>query len=485
MRMIKIGKKAIITVTVLCLGMAACSQKEKETDKPQETHITEGVQEIPGKAGNVENVGNVGNSGNSENRDDAVSVIQKKIILAKADLTGDGEEDTVWAEEGDETGLMKGLYLTLGDESGENSLKVPEYIELLCYTKRSTEIRVSCEQYSLGTTTLSEKPDSGTTGAYLEKTFGAKKDGNEYRIKVNADEFSLIDADNHIGSAFWCRGKLCVEEKEIEVTWTVEYSLGELIVTSVELPLWNIGGTDTGWEIVRKEWSERQKMNRYVGYLDESDCFEAVESKQDFDGDGSIDRIWRDITEKGVSYSIRFGNGEELLISDEIIGDRIECFLWKMSEEKSVFWFEDAGSETGGVYTILYLFEQTEAGLKPMELPEGTDLKAEEVSDREICLTWKGENKIVEIIFSLDSVGLFLNFTTEEWLEEYTSEEDGGRVFRINGYDGCYTTEGSAPGRKAIRWEISIGDKWGGIPLFWITEYIDGEWKIMDVGINR
>ncbi len=481
------GKIVIVAVMVLGLGLAACSQKEKEADKhlEPETQITEAVQGNTGEAGNVGVVENVGNGENTGNGENGESEKQGKTVLAKADLTGDGAEDTVWVEEADETGLMRGLYLTWQDESEEKSLKVPEYIEICCYTKRSTEIKVSCEQFSLGTTTLEKKPVSGTTGAYLENTFGARNDGNEYRITVNADEFSLIDADNHNGAAFGCRGKLCVEEKEVEVVWTVEYSLGQFLITSVELPLWNISGTDTGWENARAEWPERQKRKRYIGYLDESDCFKEVNSKQDFDGDGSVDRIWRDITENGESYSIRFGNGEEFLITDNIIGESISCNLLKLSEDKSAFLFEDSGSGTGGIYTQSYLFEQTESGLKPMELPEGPALKTEAVSEREICVAWEGDNKIATYYFSLDSVGIFLNYSTEEWLEEYTSEEEGARILKLNGYDSCSITEGSVPEREAVRWKLNLGDKWGGIPFFWVTEYIDGTWCITDVGINR
>ncbi len=472
MKLKKYGKKMIVPVFILCVALAACSQREKEADKQQEAQTTEAVQE---NSENAENAGTVGPAGSS---DAAGSETQGMIPVAKADFNGDGAEDSVYVKKIGESGMTKGLYVNLQGESEDLFFEVPEKITISCYQESKTEFEIVCGNLSLGTTTLAEEPAYGVLGKYMEKTLGMKKDGDRYDIEVNRDDFSLIDADNHNGSAFLCKGSLTVEEKLLDVVWTLEYSLGKWMLTSVELPLWNITGTTTGWETTRAEWSEMVKRNLYIGYLDESDSFQEVNSKQDFDGDGTIDRIWRDLSD-GESYTVHFGNGEKFLITDDFNGSHIECEVWPMTEDKTAFWFLEAGMSTGGDWAKLHLFEQTEAGLVRMELPEGPTLRAEAATEREIAFYWKEQEPVGTL--SLDSVDYFVGLTTEEWLDEYTSKENGAYIFRLTGYNTCSMMDGSVDERKAIRWNAYIGDKWGCVTFSWVTEYIDEAWETTDV----
>ncbi len=462
MRLQKYRKRMFIGTVVCCLALAACASGEQEVNKPQNTEVNrqEEVPEPTGTAGDKEGVEPVW------------------IPVAKIDLTGDGVDESVFAGEVMESGEYKGLYATGQSESGEVALVVPEKITILCHQESKTEFDISCSNISLGRTTLAEEPAYGVLGKYLEKTLGMKKSGDLYEIDVNCDTYSIIEAENHKGSAFLFKGTLPVEEKLLEVSWTLEYSLDKWMVTSVELPLWNITGTNTGWETTRGEWLEMVKRNRYMGYLDESADFQDVNSKQDFDGDGTLDRIWRDLSD-GESYSIHFGNGEELLITDDFNGTHIDCVVWPMTEDKTAFWFREGGMSTGGDWCKLYLFEQTEDGLIPMELPVGPDLRAEAASEREIAFYWKEQETVGTL--NLDSVSCFAEDSTEEWLEQHTEEENGTHIFRLYGYDTCSMTEGSVPERGAIRWNAYSGDKWGKATFSWVTEYVDEAWEITDV----
>lgn len=489
MRVRNCKKKAIVAAMVLCLGLAACSPKEKEADKKQEqeVQITEAVQEQGGTTEKSETAGNVmsgepvGSTDAAESDVtgfDAVDTgIQGMQLIAKGDFNGDGTEDSLCTKKIGEAGLTKGLYVNLQTESGELSSEVPETITISCFQESKTEFEIACGKLSLGTTTLAEEPAYGVLGKYLEKTLGMKKDGDRYDIEVTRDDVSVIEADNHNGAALLFNGTLTVEEKLLEVAWTLEYSPGNgtWMFTSVELPLWNITGTTAGWETTRAEWSEMVKRNLYRGYLDESACYQDVNSKQDFDGDGTLDRIWRDLSD-GESYFVHFGNGEKLLIADDFNGIHIECEILSMSEDKTAFWFKEAGMSTGGDWAKLRLYERTEAGLVPMELPEGPTLRAEAVTEREIAFYWKEQEPVGT--FSLDSVECFAGLTMEEWLEDYTEEENGAYIFRLNEYDTCSLTEGSVPERGAIEWKLYVGDKWGCVTFAWITEYVDDTWQV-------
>lgn len=465
----KYRKRMFMGAVALCLALAACASEEQEVNKSQDTKVQssetlqETIPELTGTAGKEEEGEPVW------------------IPVAKADLTGDGVEDSVFAGEVSESGEYKGIYATVQSQSGDVSLEVPEKITILCHQESKTEFDISCSNISLGRTTLAEEPAYGVLGKYLEKTLGMKKSGDLYEIDVNCDIFSLIEAENHKGSAFLCKGILPVEETLLNVSWTLEYSLDQWMITSVELPLWNITGTNTGWETTRGEWSEMVKRNRYRGYLDESPSFQDVNSMQDFDGDGTLDRIWRDLSD-GESYSIHFGNGEELLITDDFNGTYIECEVWQIAKDKAVFWFRECGMSTGGDWCKLYLYEQTEAGLVPMELPKGPDLKAEAVSEREIAF-YRREQEQVGIL-NLDSVMCFAEDSTEEWLSRYTEEENGSYSFLLDEYVTCFMTEGSVPERGAIQWNDYLGDKWEKATFSWVTEYNDGAWVITDVSIN-
>lgn len=462
MKLKKYRKKMMLLSFFFCAAMVACSKGEKKTDTQQNTEqtITEAVTKLTGNAVKEEP--------------------KVPVLLAKTDMTGDGIDDSVCVKELDEAGRMKGLYVTWQNDSGELSLEVPEYITITCSTESTTEFRISCDNLSLGTTRLAEEPAYGTLGPYLEKTIGMKKYGNLYKIDVYCDEVSLTEAENHNGTAFLFKGKIDMEEQELDVTWTLEYSLGEWLVTSVELPLWNISGTTTGWETARAKWSEMVKRNRYVGYLDEAAYYQDIKSVQDYDGDGMEDRIWRDLSD-GESYTIRFGNGEECLITDDFNGSYLDCQLLHLTEEKTVAWFREAGMSTGGDWMKLYLFERTEEGLKHMELPVGPALRVEKVSEREIAFYW-GEQEPVGTL-ALDSVSAFADLTTDEWLEQYISKENGESIFRLYGYDKCFMMDGSVPERKAIQWHTDIGDKWGKATFAWVTEYIDGAWQVTDVSL--
>ena len=475
-------RKVITLVFVLCLALSGCSGKEKETDKKQETQITgtapgitgtientgnEGTVGNAGDIGNEGTVGNGGTDGSSGNSETSGDTLQGMTVLARADFDGDGTEDTICAEELDKSGLMENLCLVLNGESGVVSVKVPESITVTCYQESGTEFRISCDGLELGTTTLDEKPAYGALGKYMEKTMGMSKSGDSYKFILSAGEFSLADAECHGGSAVWCRGKFYVEGKEYAASWTQEYSLGEWVLTSMELPIWNVNGPTTGWGLGRGEMLETAKQRRYVGYLDEAPCYQDFHTLEDYDGDGTLDRIWRE--RRGEeSYTIHFGNGKELRIIDNMIGDWFDCHVWKLNEDTGVLWCRESGSSTGGSWMNLHLFKQTEEGLVPMELPEGPTLTVEAVSERAIAFYWNGQNLDS---LCLDEIYSFGALTVEEWLERHTTEQNGVYVLSLHYQNAIEMADGE------ILWESRIGDKFGGITFAWNTRYTDGAWE--------
>lgn len=465
-------RKIITLVVVLCLALSGCSGKEKENDK-QETQITEAAPETTKaveNAGNEEGAGSAGNEGmdgSSGNSEASGDTLQGMTVLAKADFDGDGAEDTICAGKVDQSGLMKELYVVLNGESEEVLVKVPEGITITCYQESGTEFHISCDGLYLGTTTLDEKPAYGVLGEYMEKTMGMSKSGNSYQYILNAGEFSMADAECHGGAAVWCRGTFYVEGKEYAASWTQEYSLGEWVLTSMELPIWNLNGPNTGWGLGRGEMSEKAKERRYVGYLDEAPCYQSFHTLEDYDGDGTLDRIWRE--RRGEeSYTIHFGNGEELRIIYKLIGDWFDCHVLKLNEDTTVLWCQESGSSTGGSWMDLHFYEQTEEGLVPMELPEGPTLTVEKVSERTIAFDWNGQQ--VDSL-CLDEIYSFEALTAEEWLERHTTEENGVHVLALYYQNAIEMADGG------IMWESIIGDKYGGITFAWNTRYTDGAWE--------
>ena len=453
-------RKALMLACVLCLALSGCSGKEKNKKQDNETKLTEAAPEATGdveNAGNAEDAGNAGNAG--------------VTILAKADFDGDGTEDSVCAKAVDQSGMMKDLYVILQSEAGAVSVKVPETVSVTCYQKSGTEFRITCNNLYLGTTTLDEKPAYGTLGPYLEKTMGMTKEGDAYSYTIIGSEFSMVDAECHGGSAIWCRGRFYVEGKEYAASWTQEYSWGKWMLTSMELPMWNVNGPNTGWGLGRGEMTENEKKCRYVGYLDEAGFYGDRDILEDFDGDGTLDRIWKDHTDS-ESYTIHFGNGKKLLITDNIVGDWCDWEVWKANEETTMFLFWEHGTGTGGGWTILHLFMQTEDGLVPMELPEGPTLTAEVVSERQVAL-YRNEEKVAT--FHLDESYNFQNLGAEVWLECYTTEENGAHVLQISSYDEFHIMD------DRIQWRTYMGDRWGAFGLAWDTKYVDGAWEITEV----
>ncbi|MBE5930395.1 MAG: hypothetical protein E7268_04930 [Lachnospiraceae bacterium] len=471
---------ALMLSCVLCLALSGCSGKEKDKMQDTETRLTEAAPEVTGaveNAGNAEDAGNAGTVGNGEadgsgiNTNVTGSELQEMTILAKADFNGDGVDDYICAKEVDKSGLMQDMRMVIKDDSEDISLQVPQTVTITCYQESGTEFTVSCNGLDLGTTTLDEKPAYGTLGHYLETTMGMEKEGNAYRYTISGSEFSLLDAECHGGYAIWCRGKFYVEGKEYAASWTQEYSLGKWVLTSMELPMWNVNGPNTGWGLGKGEMTETEKERCYVGYLDEAFCYRDKDILEDFDGDGTLDRIFRDRSDN-VSYTIHFGNGKELLITDDAIGDWINWYVWQANEETTMFLFQESGSGTGGGWTILHLYMQTEDGLVPMELPEGPTLIAEVVSERQIAL-YRNEEKVAT--FHLDEGYTFRDLSVEEWLEWYTTEESGAHVLQISSYDEFHIMD------DRIQWRTHMGDRWGAFCLAWDTKYVDGAWEIIDV----
>ena len=468
MNLKKTKRNFLVFAVALCVVLTGCSAKEKKSDhtKDNEIQITEAVQ------GNSERTENQGNDetdeivGNGENPGTAGTT-----TLVNADFNGDGVEDSLCAREIDKSGMMKDLHLVLKDESGETTVQVPQTVTITCYQESGTEFRISCDGLFLGNTTLDEKPAYGTLGHYLETTMGMEKEGNAYSYTISGSEFSMLDAECHGGAAIWCRGKLYVEGKEFAATWTQEYSLGKWVLTSMELPIWNVNGTNTGWGLGKGEMTETEKKGRYVGFLDEAFCYRDKDTLEDFDGDGTLDRIFRDRSDN-VSYTIHFGNGKELLITDDAIGDWINWYVWQANEETTMFLFQESGSGTGGGWTILHLYMQTDEGLVPMELPDGPTLIAEVVSERQIAL-YRNEEKVAT--FHLDESYTFRDLAVEEWLEWYTTEENGAHVLQISSYDEFHIMD------DRIQWRTHMGDRWGAFCLAWDTKYVDGAWEITDV----
>ncbi len=458
----KYRNKILLFVFVLCLVMAACSKKDKQQDKqpdkPQEAElqITEAVSEVVSEV-----IGNDETQGNTESVE----------ILAKADFNGDGIEDSVCAKKTTPSGMMQELYLELTTEEGTVSVKVPESVTITCHQESGTEFQISCDGFSLGKTTLDEKP-AYSVWEYLKKTMGMVYNGDSYEFTIYGDQFSMADAECHSGSAIWCRGYFTVEGKELGATWTLEYSLGKWILTSIDLPIWNLNGTNTGWGLGKGALPTMAIRNRYVGYLDESSCYQDFQILQDYDGDGTLDRIWKDRSDK-VSYTIHFGNGEELLLIEDAAGDWFDCYVRKLTEDTTVLWCRESGMSTGGDWTKLQLFKQTDEGLVPMELPEGPTLTVETVSERTIEFYWNGQR--VDSL-CLDEIYSFAELTVEEWLENYTTEENGAHVLSLQYYRNAIEMEDGG-----YLWETIIGDKWGGITFAWNTRYTDGAWEITAV----
>ena len=97
----------------------------------------------------------------------------------------------------------------------------------------------------------------------------------------------------------------------------------------------------------------------------------------------------------------------------------------------------------------------------------------ETVSERTIAFYWNGQR--VDSL-CLDEIYSFAELTVEEWLENYTTEENGAHVLSLQYYRNAIEMEDGG-----YLWETIIGDKWGGITFAWNTRYTDGAWEITAV----
>lgn len=205
----------------------------------------------------------------------------------------------------------------------------------------------------------------------------------------------------------------------------------------------------------------------YTGYLDE--CLQWMEDSrrnfmdQDYDGDGLMDRVWRESVSdwEEANYRIEFGNGDLIEMNGlgggipyvravDLTGDGVREILFTQS-----YGF----STDPTAYGEMALFEKAEGGYRQMELPVGM---VKEPEDH------------VSIFMETESQHLYMPTLT------YRYEQAGEHSLRIT----CLETAVEAPLEAAVDfsaedWELyDYGNMFAGQDFespIWEVEILEGE----------
>lgn len=233
----------------------------------------------------------------------------------------------------------------------------------------------------------------------------------------------------------------------------------------------------------------------YTGYMDEHPQLVKNNPKYDYDGDGLMDRIYKeDNKDTGESsFYVHFGNSNKLLLTDrqygflystyaaDLTGDGVNEIIFEQfsTSTKSDNLYYSIASYKDGTYEIIDIpYFHADPGSEkygPMlYLP--LIMSKPETDKVSIYQPDSGYRGYITTEATITADGV----VEDEMEHLFPDEQMENRLgyYQVNNMDLIETGEN---GRKAFLLRSYLGDKWCSKSVDWKLEYISGEWKITGV----
>jgi hypothetical protein len=232
----------------------------------------------------------------------------------------------------------------------------------------------------------------------------------------------------------------------------------------------------------------------YTGYMDVQPGLAKNNPKIDYDGDGLLDRVYKEVNiyNQDSSFYVYFGNGKKLLLADHAYG-----FLYKTiaadltGDGMNEIIFEQYSSSTKSANLYYSIFTFTDGNYERMDIPyfrENYDTKEEDGMLFLPLVMNKVDSAKVSIYQPDSGYQGYITTVTRTWgdgesddeMVHLYCEELEGQVTDCQASEmQLIDTEQS--GKKAFLLRSYLGDKWCSKSIDWKLEYVSGEWRITGV----
>jgi hypothetical protein len=246
------------------------------------------------------------------------------------------------------------------------------------------------------------------------------------------------------------------------------------------------------------EWEEflktdEEKFYDYTGYLDMNSKFMNDNPKKDYDGDGILDRVYKEYhDDTGTDIvTMQFGNGTKLQLSDTTLGIFFKTESADLTGDgENEILFEQYGMGTGGTYLYLSIFtldggsyvrmanpyEQMDAGSPNSGGMFSIPLELEQLDDTTVGIYqpdcgYQGQITTKEM---LDEDGSIVNDIDHLYFQDMKD------TVSTYGVSSVQLVEGDK-NQSTLLFQSKLGDKWVIYYVYWKLKYIDSEWKITNV----
>jgi len=266
-----------------------------------------------------------------------------------------------------------------------------------------------------------------------------------------------------------------------------------------------VGCTGNSESTINRNWDDTEEMVAYeadgagfdltyTGYLDIHPVYAEENPRQDFDGDGQLDRVYKQYDEEdGTSLYVHFYNGKELLLTSSAWGvwfHTTSCDVTGDGVNEIVFCQESMS--TGGLYMTLSIFQQIKDEWVQMEIPfcHSDDAEKNLTDGMELYLPLmltKADDH--QIILNQPDTGfettIYPDYDEETGWDEMEhfniSDEPALEDYRASEYS---IVDIAGSNQKAIQMVSYLGDKWVVAPVFWTIVYQDYSWTISKIGLS-
>ena len=229
----------------------------------------------------------------------------------------------------------------------------------------------------------------------------------------------------------------------------------------------------------------------YTGYMDLHPAFAQECPIQDCDGDGSIDRVYKEYNKDTDQTSIRldFGNGTSVMLTEKAWGQwfGVEHGDLTGDGKEEVIFYQYLIS-TGGFMIGTSIFSMDEKGYTKMEVPfEVNDEFTTNQLALPVSLTKTGDHSVllrqpdsgyeveIQTMNQSEDDGEYYDEMEHLWWEEID-----GKVIDYPAQD-VKMIDSEDHSKKLLYLSTYLGDKWCDIKVEWILEYENQQWTIKKV----
>ncbi len=232
----------------------------------------------------------------------------------------------------------------------------------------------------------------------------------------------------------------------------------------------------------------------YTGYLDIHPRYAEGNPRADYDGDGLLDRVYRqyDSDTQEASFYLYFGSGTKLLLTDagQGIFFKTETAELTGDGEKEIL-FEQFSTSTKCVNLYLSVYTKKNGIYERMEIPyygePDVNGRVDGMLYLPLIMKKAGDSRVS--VYQPDS-GYETLITTEIYTYDsgetdnemehlyYPNTEGILQSYQASEMQLADTGEGN---KKAFLLRSYLGDKWCAKSVSWKLEYNEGQWKITDM----